>query len=146
MPSRPRYAWGTKVSIDKSRSELMGLLAKHGVEDIATTHSATRGDAVRFRIGERWFELAVPRPTFEDVKVDYARISGTWDDNRDAEWRRRWRAQLMLLKMKLEFIETGESTVENELMSHMLLRDGQTLAEAIRASDGSVPLLVASIP
>lgn len=142
-PSRPRYAWGTKVPIEKSRAELMVLLAKHGVEDMATTHSAVRGDAVRFRIGERWFELAVARPSFEDVKVDYARVAGSWDDNRDAEWRRRWRAQLMLLKMKLEFIETGESTVEAELMSHMLLRDGQTMAEAVRAN--GVPLLEANI-
>jgi hypothetical protein len=57
------------------------------------------------------------------------------------EWRRRWRANVLLLKAKLEFIAGGETTIARELMAYRLLPDGRTLEEAI-AADG-LPMLTA---
>lgn len=141
--TRPRYAWMTTVPVEKSQAELMTLLGRHGVTDLATTHSAARGSAIRFRIGARWFEVAIGRPLWDEIQNDYQNTRGTVVENIEQEYRRRWRAQLMLLRMKLEFIETGESTVETEFMSSLLLESGRTLAEVI--SDNGIPLLAASI-
>lgn len=142
MTPRRLYAWGTKVGVEKSQAELMVLLGRHGVTNMATTHSAARGSAIRFQIGDRWFEMAVRRPTWADIQPLYERTAGTVADNIEQEYRRRWRAHLMLLKMKLEFIESGESTVEDEMLAHLLLAGGRTLGELIR--DNGIPLLAAT--
>jgi hypothetical protein len=44
-----------------------------------------------------------------------------------AEERRRWRAQLLLVKAKLEMIATGDSTVEREFLADMLMPNGKTV-------------------
>lgn len=46
------------------------------------------------------------------------------------EERRRWRAQLLLIKAKLEMIATGETTAEREFMADMLMANGKTVAQA----------------
>lgn len=140
--SARRYAWMTKVPVEKSQAELMALLGKHGVTDLATSHSLAKGSAIRFRIGDRWFELAIPRPAWAEIAKEYERTVGTMDDNIEQEYRRRWRAHLMLLKMKLEFIESGESTVESEFLSSLLLANGQTLGAVVRSN--GIPLLTAT--
>jgi hypothetical protein len=50
--------------------------------------------------------------------------AATWIE---AEERRRWRAQLLLVKAKLEMIATGDSTVEREFLADMLMPNGKTV-------------------
>jgi hypothetical protein len=58
-----------------------------------------------------------------------------------AEWRRRWRANVLLLKAKLEFASGDASTVTRELMPYAVLADGRTLEEAVM--DDGIKLLAA---
>lgn len=132
-----RYAEGTSVTVESSRGEIMGILGKHGViaQMIGTKPEA---DFVQFELKGKVFRLEVVRPTQAD-------IFRLWPNHRDTEskmaqeWRRRWRAIVLLLKAKLEFADSGDSTVERELMPYMLLKDGTTLGSAIEG--GKVPLL-----
>lgn len=63
----------------------------------------------------------------------------------DQEERRRWRAQLLLIKAKLEMIAMGTTTVEREFMADMLMANGQTVAQqalpalAKMYADGKMP-------
>lgn len=138
-----RCADGTKVSIETSRSEVSGILAKHGVVRMGW-FTEPDGDVLQFELGERAYRLAIKRPLLADVKEAY---SGNqpwnvdWPGRVDAEWRRRWRATVLLLKAKLEFADGETSTVERELMAYTVLADGRTLEAAL--SNGGLPLLEA---
>ena len=60
-----------------------------------------------------------------------------YDPNKklDGEWRRRWRANVLLLKAKLEFIDSGDTTLIRELLPYAVLKDGRTLEQAIGAGE-----------
>lgn len=124
-----RYAEGTKVSVDSSRGELTGILAKHGVQRMGWMGSP-EGDELMFELGGGSFRLRIVKPTLTEIRRDYP---NAYDPQAklDAEWRRRWRANVLLLKAKLEFIDSGDTTLDRELLPYRVLADGRTLEEAI---------------
>lgn len=148
--SARRFAQGTDVSVERSRGEISGILATHGVERQAWA-SAPEGDTLQFELAGFTYRFRIPRPAVADVQAawdeehPYAaagmRANLDWSKKVDDEWRRRWRANVLLLKAKLEFAEGEASTVVRELMPYALLQDGRTLEEAIVAGDSTVPLL-----
>ena len=141
-----RFAEGTTVGVDSSRGEITGILTKHGVQRMAWA-SEPEGDQLTFELGGHRYLFRIARPTVDDLRAQYRADGRDWSRVLDsqakvaAEWRRRWRANVLLLKAKLEFAEGEASTVMRELMPYALLRDGRTLEEAIVAGDSSVPLL-----
>lgn len=141
-----RYAEGTTVPVSSSRGEMSGILAKHGVERMAWG-TAPEGDTLQFELAGRRFAFVIDKPTMEDVEARYEAEGRDWSRVYDpaakveAEWRRRWRAHVLLLKAKLEFVEAGDSTLEREFMPYLLLRDGRTLEQALAA--GALPALTA---
>lgn len=141
-----RYAEGTKVSVESSRGEISGILAKHGVQRMGWMASP-EGDQLMFELAGGQYRLNIERPPLEEVRKRYIADGGRWNlvyDEQgkvDAEWRRRWRANVLLLKAKLEFIDSGDTTLDRELMPYRVLSDGRTLEQAI-AQDG-IKLLAA---
>jgi hypothetical protein len=129
------YAEGTKVPVSQSRGEITGILAKHGVE-VMGWGTRPDGDALQFELAGRVYRLTIPKPTDDDILRAYPNVRDV-DAKREAEWRRRWRANVLLLKAKLEFADGETSTVERELMPYMLLNDGRTLETAL----SGLPLL-----
>ena len=134
-----RFAEGTTVSVESSRGEISGILAKHGVIRQAWA-SEPEGDTLQFELAGHSYRFRIAKPTMAEVRVMYP---NAYDHGAKvaAEWRRRWRANVLLLKAKLEFADGEASTVMRELMPYAMLRDGRTLEEAIVAGDGSVALL-----
>jgi len=45
--------------------------------------------------------------------------------------RRVWRANVLLLKAKLEFIDGGDTTLEREFMPYLVMKGGKTLGDFI---------------
>jgi hypothetical protein len=141
-----RYAEGTKVPVESSRGEISGILARHGVVRMAWATEPS-GDILQFELGGHAFRLDIVRPTLEEVRRRYVDEGGKWHlvyDHQakvDAEWRRRWRANVLLLKAKLEFIDAGDTTLERELLPYLVLRDGRTVGALI--AEGGLPLLAA---
>jgi hypothetical protein len=139
-----RYATGTSVSVDSSRGEISGILTKHGVQRMGW-YTEPGHDVLQFELDGNSYRLIIERPTLEQVKDRYVREGGRWNLVYDPakkvedEWRRRWRANVLLLKAKLEFADEGSSTLARELMAYRVLADGRTLEEAITA--GAVPML-----
>lgn len=141
-----RFAEGTDVPVERSRGEITGILTTHGVQRQAWA-SEPEGDTLQFELDGHRFQFRIARPTVEEVRSDYRARGGDWTRVYDpaakvaAEWRRRWRANVLLLKAKLEFADGEASTVMRELMPYALLRDGRTLEDAVLAGDSAVPLL-----
>jgi hypothetical protein len=132
-----RYAEGTGVSVESSRGEISGILAKHGVQRMGWFTEPER-DVLQFELGGHGYRIEIIRPTVKDIYRMFPNHRDT-DAKVAQEWRRRWRATVLLLKAKLEFADGETSTVERELMPYMLLSDGRTLEAAI--ANGGLPLL-----
>jgi hypothetical protein len=138
-----RYAEGTAVTVQSSRGEITGILAKHGCEMFATG-TTPAGDTLQFVLGGKSFRFFIARPTPESVrKRDGGRYTYPanvdWTVKAEAEHRRVWRAHVLLLKAKLEFIEGGDTTLENEFLPYAVLPSGQTVGDLI--ASGGLPLL-----
>lgn len=139
-----RYAEGTTVTVESSRGEITGILAKHGVVRMGWFTEPT-ADVLQFELQGHSYRLTIARPTVEDVRAAHIADGRDWSRVYDpaskvnAEWKRRWRANVLLLKAKLEFADGMTSTVERELLPYMVLADGRTLEAVI--TDGSIPLL-----
>lgn len=142
-----RYAEGTTVSVDTSRGELSGLLTAHGCQRMAWA-TEPDADTLQFFLGGNGYRFRIARPTEAEViarwddEHPYAaagqRAKIDWRKNVDAEWRRRWRALVLLLKAKLEFVEAGDTTLEQEFMSALLVEGGaRTLGEWMDSGPGA---------
>lgn len=140
-----RYAEGTQVTVESSRGEITGILAKHGVERMGWS-SSPAGDQLLFELHGGTYRLSMDKPTADRMLgrdgPSYAYPQNVdWEAKAKAEWRRIWRANVLLLKAKLEFIDSGDTTIDRELLPYRVLKGGQTVEEAIQA--GGLPLLTA---
>ncbi len=130
-----RYAENTKVSVESSRGELSGILTKHGVQRQGFT-SEPHADSMFFELGGQSYRITMTKPTTAELEKRDGRQyvyphNVDWAGKVDQEWRRRWRAAVLLLKAKLEFIDSGDTTLDRELMAYRVLADGRTLEEAL---------------
>ena len=135
MSTARRYAWLTTVPVEQSRAEMMTLLAKHEVRKLATTHDSDTGDGIQFVLGDRQYRFFIPKPRAQEVeRMGYDSLywkgGQTWTLAIDAEWRRRWRAMLMLWKVKLDAIAAGDATLDAEFLAYAVMADGRTLLQA----------------
>lgn len=64
--TRKLFAEGTTTSVESSRGEVSGILAKHGVVRQAMA-SEPEGDTLQFWLGGRAYRLFVKRPTVQDI-------------------------------------------------------------------------------
>lgn len=132
------YAENTSVPVEKSRAEIERLLSKHkctkfmaGVDH--EMHRAT----VQFQAHNRIVKFDIRLPDAKDPK--YRRIKGSYLERNAAgvakvveqEERTRWRALLLVIKAKLEAVESNIATFEDEFLAHVLLPNQQTVAQYI---------------
>jgi hypothetical protein len=140
-----RYAEGTKVPVTKTRGEMQALLEQHGCSAFGW-EKKPEGDSLFWALRGMQFRIEIKRPTAEQVQrivTERYRRPQFRDPAEDAEteYRRRWRANLMLLKTKLEFIADEDDGLFTELLPYAVLRSGQTIGES--ASAGELPMLTA---
>lgn len=127
-----RYAEGTEVSPERSQQEISGLLRKYGAQGFA--YAWEEGQAVvAFRAHDRQVRFILPTPTdrnaFTLTPAKRVRTDVQINAAMEAETRRRWRALALAIKAKLEVVETGISTFEEEFLAHIVLPNGQTVGD-----------------
>jgi hypothetical protein len=130
----PRYAADTQVPSDRSRSEIEKTLRRYGASAFAygwQEHSAQ----IMFEMANRRIKFALPLP---DPDGDEFRLtpSGKWERSAKQQEeayeqavRQRWRALALVIKAKLEAVEAGISSVEDEFLAHVALPHGGTVGE-----------------
>jgi len=132
------YAENTSVAVERSRAEIERLLSRHkcakfmaGVDH--EQHRAT----VQFQAHNRIvkFEIDLPNPAdpkYKKIKNSYyERTASGIVKVVEQEERTRWRALLLVIKAKLEAVESGIATFEDEFLAHVLLPNQQTVAQFI---------------
>jgi len=129
------YAEGTKVPVEKTKAEIEKLVRKHGADQFLAGADAERA-MVMFRIQARYVRFDVPLPPRKVAKPS------PWSNRRPngaakldlwyaAELRRRYRALLLVLKAKLEAVESGITSFEREFLAHVVLPDNRTVADHV---------------
>lgn len=137
------YAQNTSVPIEKTMGELRRLAAKHKSQTFSLIEHETQA-GVMMRIQDRAVRIVVPLPTCADVMKDalgrYLKYSKA---RHDRLLRQRWRAILLLLTAKFEMIELGIETFDQAFMPYLVLKSGQTMAEAVMPQISSGVLMLA---
>lgn len=132
------YAANTEVPVEKSRAEIERLLTRHKCNKFMAgvdhdQHLATVQFEAHNRIVK--FNIALPNPAdpkYKRMKNSYLqRTASGVAKVVEQEERTRWRALLLVIKAKLEAIESGIATFEDEFLAHVLLPNQQTVAEYI---------------
>lgn len=129
------YASQTTVSPEKSRNEIEATLKRFGADQFMYGYDQEMA-VVRFRAKGKLVSFVLPLPDPQDRK--YTRDARGWtrtEKARQAAYdqgtRQRWRALALVIKAKLEAVESEITTFEDEFMAHLLLPDGQTIGEWI---------------
>lgn len=135
-----RFASQTTVSTDKSRAEIERLLNRYGADSFGYFWERQGLVAViQFRVHERIvrFSLAMPDPK-EKRFTHHVRKGSSYARTRatsqviaavEQERRRVWRSLALVVKAKLEAVEAGIATFEQEFLAHIMLPNGQTVGD-----------------
>lgn len=148
-----RYANNTDVSSERSRAEIERTLQRYGADRFGYTTS--REAAVLGFTCNGWtvrFHLPMPDPNAHEFTHTPTRNKERTPAQAYEAWeqacRQKWRALALVVKAKLEAVESGITTFEDEFLAHIVLPNGQTVGEQavprIReayATGGTVPLL-----
>lgn len=129
-----RYAAQTDVSSDRSRNEIERTLARYGADQFFYGWQET-GATIGFRMKGRRIQFLVPLPDRQSEEFTltpsrkYER--NMIDQNRAYEQavRQKWRALSLVVKAKLEAVESGITTFEEEFLAHMVLPNGQRVGD-----------------
>ena len=118
-----RFAEDTKVAVAQSRGEIERLLGKYKCERFGTATDYIEQKArVQFTAHARMvqFTVSLPNPS----KFRHA-------EQVRQEERRVWRSLLLVIKAKLEAVDTGIATFEQEFLANIVMPNGRTVADLV---------------
>lgn len=128
------YAEGTSVALEKSISEIISLVKKHGATQIGQAED-DGFYAIQFRLAERMIRFKLPFKSIEQMPKYNGRnhllTASQRKERHDQHKRQRGRALLLVIKAKLESVEIGIETVEQAFLANVVMADGRTVHERI---------------
>lgn len=127
-----KYAANTEVSTAQSKVEIERILQRYGATAFMFGWSGDQAQ-IAFQLQGRQYRIQVPLPSKEQFRYTPARRWEREDSDMLRAWeqacRQRWRALALVLKAKLEAVETGISSVDTEFLAYTLLPDRSTVHE-----------------
>lgn len=130
-----RYAEKTAVSVARSKAEIERVLMRYGATGFTYGCEDDRA-VIGFRANAKFvrFNLDLPvRGEFLFSKHDppRKRDARQVESAHEQACRSAWRALNLVIKAKLEAVESGITTFEEEFLAHLLLPNGQTAGEQL---------------
>jgi hypothetical protein len=131
------YAENTSVSVEKSKAEIERTLQKYGAAQFISGWDLSRA-MIGFTMDNRQIRFIVDLPEKDEKRFTHTPGRGTKRTESQAysEWekacRQRWRALALVIKAKLEAVESGITCFEDEFMAHIILPDGQTVGDYMK--------------
>lgn len=120
------YAENTKVPVERSRIEIEKILKRHGVDSFFFGTSP-QGDGIGFEYKGRTIKFGIPLPKRDDFKP-----TRTGEQDYKRSMRQRYRVLVIALKAKLELVDIGLTTFEDEFLAQTCLPNGTTVAETVQ--------------
>lgn len=130
------YASETSVPVERSRAEIESTLKRYGATKFASGWDQDKA-VIAFEMKDRRirFEIEIPGISFFKTREIRGHVRTIPDSDatkhRDQEVRRRFRALLLVVKAKLEAVESNISTFEKEFLAFIVLPNGSTVGEWI---------------
>lgn len=141
------YAENTSVPIGRSQDEIRRILGKYKASGFAFGEQQDKA-LVAFVINNRQIRFVLPMPVLGVTTSSKNKYRKLGQKEVDQLSRSRWRCLVLAIKAKLECVESGITTLEQEFLAHIVLPNGKTVGDtAIPAiaksyADGSMPPLL----
>jgi hypothetical protein len=137
-----QFASGSEVPVQRSRAHLEQLLQAHGAEGFAYGWTA-QNDRIEFVWQGQRVRFTLPRPKKERFALTPSGLQRTEKQIQAAiegEDRRRWRALLLVVRAKVEAVESGISIFEEEFLAFIVMPNDRTVGEILvpQLADGSI--------
>lgn len=150
-----RYAATTEVSASRSRDEIERTLTRYGADQFLY---GWQDDAavIGFRFNGLRVKFVLPLPSKTERRFTHHSKGPRTPEAAAKEWeqatKQKWRALALVIKAKLEAVESGISVFEDEFMANIVLPDGGSvgdwmrpqIAEAYRI--GTMPPMLPMLP
>jgi len=126
------YAEKTTISANKTKADIEDLIQKTGANQFMSGYKDNVA-VIGFILNKRQIQFTLPLPDKQDTKFWYTpeRRSKRSEEQAYAAWeqacRAKWRALYLIIKAKLEAVESGISTIEKEFFYDIVLPNGQTV-------------------
>ena len=133
-----RYAADTTVPAGRSKTEIEGLLRKHGADQFGTAEDHVGHQAlVWFCSRGVNFKLPLRLPKLDDDEVRFTpsgrvRTKSQQEAALEQEIRRRWRALAMTLRAMFVGVAEGVFAFEQIFMPYAVWADGQTTWQTLQ--------------
>jgi hypothetical protein len=152
----PRYAADTSVPVERSRAEIESVLIKYGAKEFHTGWQEGKA-MIAFRVADLFIRFILPIPGKNERRFTHKRDRHGYEAKRtelqaenahQQEVRQRWRALLLTVKAKLEAVECGISTLEQEFLAFIVLPNAMTFGEWVMENalpqirSGKMPLML----
>lgn len=132
-----KYAENTSVAVDRSKAEIERILDRYGAQKFIYGRDESRS-MIGFEARGRCVRFTLPLPDRNDPKFwktetgrkrKYTSVIAEWEQ----ACRQRWRALALVIKAKLEAVESGITSFEDEFLAHTILPggNGQTVGQWI---------------
>lgn len=124
------YAKGTKVSPENSRAELEKVLSRYGADAFSYGVESTRA-IIAFRANGRHVKFELAYPPLSDFRWTRttSRTPTQQGVAREQRIRELWRALVLVVKARLESVESGIESFEQAFLPYIHLPNGQTAGE-----------------
>ena len=126
------YAATTSVSTEQSRAEIERTLQRWGADQFMYGWDGDRA-VIGFRASGRQIKFVIDLPDRNDREFTHHSRGRRTADAALKAWeqacRQRWRALALVIKAKLEAVESGISEFESEFLAHIVLPNGSTVGD-----------------
>lgn len=147
------YAENTTVNAEKSKADIEKIIRRFGGNRFMSGWDDIENYGfVVFDIQNLRLRFTVPMPDHNEGEITDTgrrRKKESAEKVREQEMKRRWRSLLLVIKAKLEAVETGISTIEHEFLANVVLPNGETIGSKMVpkvkeiAESGQLPKLIA---
>lgn len=126
-----RYAAKTEVSSSKSRDEIEKILVRYGAGQFIYGWDQDRA-VVGFTMADRQVKFILPMPDRNSREITHTPTGKTREENAQIKEyeqlvKQKWRALSLVIKAKLEAVESGITEFEDEFLAHIVLPGGETV-------------------
>lgn len=131
-----QFAADTSVSSEKSQQEIQRTLRRYGADQFMMGWDSTSA-AVQFALRNRVIRFRLPMPDRQDKAFTHTpskglrRTPAQADEAYEQAIRQRWRALNLVIKAKMEAVESHITDFDSEFLAHIVMPNGMTMGEHI---------------
>ena len=133
-----KFAEATAVPVGRSRDEIERTIKRYGAHAFVFGEQGRKA-AVGFLIRGRHvrFVMPMPDPESDEFQLTPSGKRSRTEEQARAEYERavrsRWRALGLIIKAKLEAVDSGVVEFDVEFMAQLVMADGRTVGEVVAA-------------